>query len=138
MFWGELTQLQRELDNLFGADFFCNSTYGRGMFPAINVFENDHEITVKAELPGMSKKDGNIQLQGDLLTIAGERKSTVKADSKDEYYHRREIETGAFKRQLRLPHRVDVEKIGAKMEDGVLVVTLEKQESVKPRLISVS
>ncbi|MFH2122399.1 MAG: Hsp20/alpha crystallin family protein [Pseudomonadota bacterium] len=98
--------------------------------PRLDVSETDKTLEVKADLPGMDKKDIKVSLDGDLLTIQGEKKE-VK-ESKDKHYHSIERRSGSFYRALRLPMEVENDKIEANFKDGVLTLTLPKtKESAK-------
>lgn len=134
MFFEEMVKLQRELDSIFGKDFYPHSTFGRGTFPAINIFEKDDVLTLMAELPGINKDEVDIKLQGDMISLSGERK--LKEDALVNY-HRRERDSGRFHRQFKLPYRINAEKIEAKIENGVLTLTLPKDENEKPKAITV-
>jgi HSP20 family protein len=105
-----------------------------GSFPALNAWEDRENIYVEAELPGLAIENLDIQVKGDELTIAGERKPKT-ADGLT--YHRRERGTGAFRRLVRLPVEIDAEKVEASLRDGILTLRLPKAEAVKPRKIEV-
>lgn len=97
--------------------------------PRIDIVETDKTVEVKAELPGMEKKDIDITLDRDLLTITGEKK--IEKEDKDRHYHRIERHYGTFYRTVRLPTEVDAEKINAAFKDGVLTITLPRVEGEK-------
>ena len=103
--------------------------------PAVDVYENDQALTLKAELPGFSKDDVHVELKDNLLTLKGERKREL--DVKDQQYHRVERAYGAFQRSFVLPVLVDAEKAEATFKDGVLELKLPKVEEAKPKRISV-
>ena len=103
--------------------------------PAFDLSETEKELIVKAEVPGMDKKDININLSDGLLTITGEKKHEKKEDS--ENYHHVERRYGKFSRTLRLPVEVEAGKVDATYKDGVLNITLPKSEPVKPKKIEV-
>jgi HSP20 family protein len=90
---------------------------------------------VKAEVPGMEAKDINISVTGEVLTIKGEKKS--EREEKEENYHLVERSYGSFSRSLALPAAVDLDKIEAKYDKGVLTVTCPKKEEVKPKPIEI-
>jgi HSP20 family protein len=106
-----------------------------GVFPLINVTEDEDNYYVRAELPGMKADELDINVTGDTLSIGGERKLPVE-DEKAKY-HRREREAGRFSRIVSLPAQVDTSKVDAKTTDGVLTVVLPKAEETKPRQIAV-
>lgn len=134
MFWNEIVSLQKELDRIFNRNYSVSTTYGKGIYPAINIFEKDEKIIVKTEVPGLKKEDLNISLENDVLSLSGE----MKRDHQDSAcYHRKEISYGTFNRSFKLPYKVDPEKTSAKLENGVLTLELEKHEGLKPRTISI-
>ena len=105
------------------------------VFPALNVWEQADELFVEAELPGLKADDLDISVEGDVLTIKGQRgEATVQGAT----FHRRERGVGAFSRVLRLPVPVDANRVQASFRDGVLLVTLPKAEEAKPRKIKVA
>jgi HSP20 family protein len=104
--------------------------------PAVDIFEHEGNIVLKAELPGVDPKDVDIRVENNVLSLRGERKfdSEVKRDE----YHRVERAYGSFSRSFTLPAVVDTEKIAADYSDGVLKVTLPQKEEAKPKQISIS
>ncbi|MBN1664610.1 MAG: Hsp20/alpha crystallin family protein [Deltaproteobacteria bacterium] len=129
--------LQREVNQLFD-DFFRDfdvAPFGFGsdrfktFSPSIDIKENDNEILIKAELPGMDEKDVEINLLEDRLTIKGEKKEEKENKSGD-YYHM-ESSYGSFNRVIALPERVDTKKAEAVYKNGVLTITLPKTEEAK-------
>ena len=132
----ELDRLQRQMDNLFQNVAGRERPYRReGVYPLVNVSEDSDHIYVQAELPGVNPEDLDITLKEQNLVLRGERK--IPAEEKNVNYHRRERESGFFRRVLRLPAQVDPNKVEAACKDGVLTITLAKPEEVKPRQISV-
>jgi len=132
--WAELERMRREFDSLFrgwGTEFAPGVT----VFPPLNISEDEHNIYVRAEIPGIKPADLDIAVEGDTLTIKGERKD-VSGEEKVSY-HRREIERGRFSRAVTLPTKVEPDKVTAEAKNGVLVITLPKAEEVKPRKITV-
>ena len=103
--------------------------------PAFDVSETENELIVKAEVPGVEKKDININLSDGLLTITGEKHHEKKEEG--EKYHCFETRYGKFSRTMRLPSEVDNEKVDATYKDGVLTITLPKSEAVKPKQIEI-
>ena len=92
--------------------------------PSLDITETGKTVEVRAELPGMERKDIDITLDGDLLVIKGEKKH--ETEEKDRCYHRVERKFGSFYRAVRLPYEVKAEKIDATFKDGILTVTLPK------------
>jgi len=103
--------------------------------PLVDVFEDNEGITLKVELPEVDAKDVEIQVEGNTLTLKGERK--LEREDKRDGYHRIERTYGAFSRTFTLPNTVDVEHITAESKDGVLRVLLPKKAETKPRQIKV-
>jgi len=103
--------------------------------PAVDVKETPDQIVVKAEVPGMDAKDINISVTGDVLTIKGEKKS--EREEKEENYHLVERSYGSFSRSLAMPAAVDLDKIEAKYDKGILTITCPKKEEVKPKAIEI-
>jgi HSP20 family protein len=104
--------------------------------PAVDIYEEEANIVLKAELPGVDPKDVDVRVENNVLTLRGERK--VDSEVKKENYHRVERAYGSFGRSFTLPTVVDTEKIKAEYKDGVLRVTLPKREEAKPKQISIS
>ncbi len=134
--WGPLQQLQGEMNRLFDR-WFEVPAGGSGVtaFPAVNLWEEDDQVFIEAELPGLDQKSLEVFVTGgNQLTIKGERK--VQHTEKG-VWHRQERVQGAFSRTLSLPYLVDPDKVEAKLENGVLQVRLAKHASARPRKIVV-
>jgi HSP20 family protein len=104
--------------------------------PRVDVKENENEIVVKADIPGVDKKDIKIQVENNIMTIQGERKSEV--EEKNANVYRSERFYGAFQRTFTLSSRIKSDAIRADYKDGVLTVSLPKVEEVKPRQIEIA
>jgi len=104
--------------------------------PAVDIFENEHELVVKADLPDMDPKALDIRVENNLLTIRGERKFEKKTNEGD--YLRVERSYGSFARSFSLANTVNSEAIKAAYENGVLTLTLPKREEAKPKQIKVT
>jgi len=104
--------------------------------PRVDVRENENEVIVKADLPGMDKKDLKIAVENNLLSIKGERKAEF--EEKDADCYRSERLFGTFQRTFSLPSRIKADAIRAEYKEGVLTVVLPKVEEVKPRQIEIS
>jgi len=138
----ELSTVQSEMNRLFST-FFDSPTPGngrrdslRGWIPAMDVTENDNEYVLKADLPGLSESDVDVELDDNVLRISGERKSEHQ-ESKDGY-HRVERAFGRFSRSLRLPEGVTAEGVQANFDNGVLEVHIQKPEQRKPQKVAIS
>ena len=104
--------------------------------PSVDIFETEGEIIVKAELPGLERKDIVLHLENNVLTLRGERK--FEKETKEENYHRIERSYGNFSRSFSIPATVDDEKIRADYKDGVLKIALPKKEQAKPKQIKIA
>jgi HSP20 family protein len=105
--------------------------------PPVDIFSTgDHELVIKAEIPGMNKDDIDITVENFTLTIRGEKKAEQTV--KDDQFHRVERNYGAFTRSFALPHTVDANKVEASYKDGVLTIKLPQREEAKPKQIKVN
>jgi HSP20 family protein len=132
----ELDSMRRRLDNLLGN--IKRSGYrlvGSGVFPLINLTEDKDNYYLRAELPGVTAADLDIQTAHNDIVLSGERKVTEEGDAVR--YHRRERDAGKFSRIVKLPTEIDSAKIEAKLALGVLTVTIPKAEAAKPRQIQI-
>jgi HSP20 family protein len=129
-------QLQDELAEFFKGFPNWPTAMTEGMSPAINVKDNEKHITVTAELPGVDKKDIQIDVAGDVLTIRGEKKQE-KTDKGDNWW-RRESAYGSFMRQIALPSEVDAGHTEASMNNGVLEIRMPKVAGTKAKSIKVT
>lgn len=136
----EMPVLQNRINRLF-EDFFPETAldefkgFGGAWNPVVDIFETDHATVIKADLPGLKKEDITINVEGNVLCIAGERKTDDEV--KKENYYRRERSYGMFRREFTLPSTVDADKIKAEFKDGVLKVDIPKPEDKKPKSIAV-
>ena len=106
-----------------------------GWSPRLDVSETEKGLEVVADLPGMEKKDIHVSIDGDLLTIKGEKKEEKK--SKDKQYHTIERRSGSFYRALRLPIEVEKDKTEAGFKDGVLTLKLPKSKAAKSKVAQI-
>jgi HSP20 family protein len=104
--------------------------------PSVDILEKEGNLILRAELPGMTEKQIDLKLEGNTLTLKGERK--MDKEGKDSNYRRIESFYGSFTRSFRLPDTVDFDKINAEYKNGVLTVTIPQKPEVKPREIPVS
>ena len=104
--------------------------------PSVDIFENDNEVVMKAELPGMNAKDIEVKLENNVLTLKGERR--FEKETKEENYHRIEREYGTFTRSFAVPAAVNGDKVTAEYKDGVLKIVLPKKEETKSKPIKVA
>lgn len=132
----DLVTVRDDVDRLF--DAFFGRTYDdmeNFWRPATDIEENNGNLMVRAEIPGMKKEEIKVSVKDDVLTISGER--SRENETKDKTVHRIERSYGQFRRMIRLPAQVDVDKVKATYKDGVLNVILPKPESMKPKQIEV-
>jgi HSP20 family protein len=104
--------------------------------PAVDVYEDEHNVTLKIEVPGIDEKDIDVRIENNTLTVHGERK--IEKEEKEENYRRVERQYGSFTRTFNLPPTVDAEKVQADYDKGVLKVTLPKKAEAKPKQIKVN
>ena len=132
----ELEQLQRRMDRLFQNAFGLEGSPWRvGVYPLVNISEDRDYIFVRAELAGVKAEDLEITIQDNSLILRGQRK--IPTEEKQVNYHRRERESGFFRRIVALPARIQADKVEATCKDGILTIKLAKPEEVKPRKIQV-
>ena len=103
------------------------------VYPYVNVAEYKDEVQIVAEIPGVPKEDVKIQIQDGEITISGERKAPESA--KESQWLRQEIGYGSFSRTIQLPESIDADKVTAEYTNGVLKITVPKQEAAKPKEI---
>ena len=138
--FGSFLSIQDEINRLF------NSALGRwpaertsllegGWSPVVDVCEDESKIVVKAELPGMTEKDIEVNILDDTLTIKGEKKK--EEENKEKNYHKIERSYGAFQRSIALPAPVTQEKVKASFKNGVLEIVMPKEEEARPKQIKV-
>lgn len=136
----EMMSLREAMDRLFDDAFTRPFTMMRngGSYetsPAIDMYQTDNDVVVKAALPGIRADDVQINVNGDVLSIRGETRH--EEEKNDKSWHVREQRWGAFERSVRLPTIVTADKAKADFENGILTVTLPKSEQVKPKSITV-
>ena len=133
----EMMTLREAMNRLFD-DSFTRPVSGNGIssiIPAIDLYQTNDEVVVKASLPGIKADDVQISVTADMLTLRGEFKAAN--EKKEATYHIREQRYGAFERSVILPTDVQTDKAKADFENGVLTITLPKAEAVKPKTISI-
>jgi HSP20 family protein len=140
---GETTVLpfpdvNRLFDRFFDAAFHGEPfdwTDGLGGFPRVDVSEDDTEVVVSAELPGVEESEVEVSVRDDALTIAGERRD--ESEHRDRDFYRREQYYGSFQRTIPLPRGIDPDRVEATFKRGVLTVTMPKTEAARRRKISI-
>ena len=129
--------LRDAMDRLFDDAFTRPLRLNDGQFsvPAVDLYQTDNEVVVKASIPGVKADEVQINVTGEVLTIKGEVKQ--KEEVKEKAYHIREQRWGSFERTLALPTDVVADKAKAEFENGILTITLPKAEEVRPKTISI-
>lgn len=137
---GELSSIHERMNRLFGEAFGPSRApeegWTRSWEPAVDIYEADDAIVVKAEVPGVERDQVGVEVKDGILTLRGERK--FEREVKEENYHRIERSYGSFQRSFTLPSSVDPDKVRATLKNGVLEVTLQKKEQARPKQIKVS
>src|SRR5579863_8582463 len=135
----EFSTLQDRMNRLFRDSFsegreeaLTTSTFA----PAVDVYEDEHSITLKIEVPGIDEKEVDVRIENNTLTVHGERK--FEKEEKEENYRRVERQYGSFTRSFTLPQTVDQESVSASYDKGVLNVKLAKKAEAKPKQIKIS
>jgi HSP20 family protein len=139
---GELNTIQNEMNRLFDTMFEVptrgngNATSVRRWIPPMDLVETEGEFVLRADLPGLTDSDVSVELEDNVLTVSGERKS--EHEQRNAGYYRVERAAGAFSRSLTLPEGTDAESVRATFDRGVLEVRIPKPEERKPRKVSIS
>jgi len=129
---------ESEMNRLF-SDFFGRAFQEQNLTtwaPAVDIYEGEHELVVKADLPDIKPEELDIRVENNILTIRGERKFEKKVDEKN--YLRVERAYGSFARSFSLANTVNTEAIKAEYKDGVLTLSIPKREEAKPKQIKVN
>jgi len=132
----EMMTLREAMDRLFDDAFTRPLSFsGVSAMPAIDMYQTNDDVIVKATLPGLKADDVDITLNGEMLTLRGEFKQ--ENEQKETSYHIREQRSGSFERSLRLPTDVKADKVKADFENGILTITMPIAEEVKPKSITI-
>jgi HSP20 family protein len=137
--WQEIEDLQERLDRMLGRGWPGFTTEEISEWtPAVNLEERDNEFVLTAELPGIEEKDVDIELDQNVLTVKGEKR-TEREEKKEKngHWHMVERSHGVFQRSFTLPPSVDPAKIKAEFKDGVLTIHLAKREGTTARRIAI-
>lgn len=132
----EVDSLQSEVNRVFDA-FFGNAagTRARRWVPAADLVETEDHLVLRADLPGLSRDDVEIEIKDGVLTVAGERRADH--EEKSEGFYRVERSFGRFSRSMTLPDGIDADTIAAEFDDGVLEVRIPKPERRKPHRVAI-
>src|SRR5881409_813449 len=134
----EFSTLQDRMNRLFQQSYgdreeaLTTSTFA----PAVDVYEDEHNVTLKIEVPGIDEKDIDVRIENNTLTVHGER--NFEKEEKEENYRRIERQYGSFTRSFTLPSSVDPTQVSAHYDKGVLKVNLAKKAEAKPKQIKVN
>ncbi len=131
----EMMTLREAMDRLFDDAFTRPISINNWGMPAIDLYQTEGDVILKASLPGLKADDVQISITGDVLTIKGEFRQNDEA--KNSTYHLKEQRSGSFERSLSLPTLVQTDKTKAEFENGILTITMPKAEQVRPKTISV-
>src|SRR6202050_3248712 len=136
----EFVSLQDRMNRLFGdprgAEARDESLTSTAFAPAVDVYEDEHNLTLKIEVPGIDEKDIDVRIENNTLTVHGERK--IEKEEKEENYRRVESNYGSFTRTFTLPTTVESEKVSANYDKGVLKIALPKKAEAKPKQIKIN
>lgn len=129
-----LPRLQDALESYRFADWFGGGTAASGAYPPLNVFQQDDNVVVVAEIPGVSKSDLDIQVKHNRVRIAGKRSIEYGEGAS---LHRRERVSGAFDRTIAIPMEIEADRVKAEYRDGILAIHLPRAERDKPRSVNI-
>lgn len=129
-----LLDLQQSMDRTQNQPWESHSTAARGLFPPVNIFSAEDSVVVVVELPGVKHGDVEVQVHRDQVRIFG-RKTIDYGDTAS--VHRRERRDGAFDRTFNVPFEVDVDKVEANRQQGLLAIRLPRSEADKPRAVNI-
>jgi len=130
-----LLRLQNALESYRSADWFGTGTASSGAYPPLNVFQQEDNVVVVAEIPGVKKSDLDIQVKKNRVRIAGRRGIEYEEGAS---LHRRERVSGAFDRTIAIPMEIEADKVKAEYRDGILAVHLPRAERDKPRSVKIA
>src|SRR5713226_8771513 len=140
----EFVTLQNRVNRLFGNSFSTprgpegqdEALTSTAFAPPVDIYEDEHNITLKIDVPGIDEKDIDVRIEGNTLTVHGERK--IEKEEKEENFRRVERQYGSFTRSFTLPSSVDPGQVSANHDKGVLTIRLAKKAEAKPKQIKVN
>jgi HSP20 family protein len=133
----EFSTLQDRMHRLFRETQGTEESLPTSHFaPPVDVYEDEHNVTLKIEVPGVDEKDIDVRIENNVLTVHGERK--FEKEEKEENFRRVERQYGSFTRTFTLPTTVDAEKVSANYDKGILKIALPKKAEAKPKQITVN
>lgn len=130
-----LSDLQDDFGRLFSPTLRASTDGGKQLVPSLEIHEDENQFTLSIDVPGMDRKNLDISVTGNTLTVKGERSEEIKKKEKGYFYSERSY--GSFQRSVQLPAEVESEKIAANYKDGVLDVVIPKSEKAKPKQVRV-
>ena len=133
--FSDFDQIRREMLRLLDATDDVGPSSGVGVFPPLNITQDDDNFYVRAEIPGIKPTELSISALRNRVSISGKRE--IPREHERVSYHRKERSEGAFNRAVTLPTEVDADRVDARYADGILTLTLPKAEQAKPRQIAV-
>jgi HSP20 family protein len=138
---GTLTKFRNEMERAFDRFFtepFEVAWYGRNgkeWWPKLDVVEENDNVTIRMEVPGVSPKDVEVSVRDNVLTVSGQKESSSKEEGKDFYVSEREF--GSFRRSIELPSGCDADRVTASQDNGVLTVKIARTKEAAPKKITV-
>jgi HSP20 family protein len=133
----EFSSLQDRMNRLFRESQGPEESLATSSFaPPVDVYEDEHNVTLKIEVPGIDENDIDVRIENNVLTVHGERK--FEKEEKEQNYRRVERQYGSFTRTFTLPTTVDAEKVSANYDKGILKIALPKKAEAKPKQIKVN
>src|SRR6266478_3135110 len=131
-----MNRMNRLFRESYGAEGPEEALTTTNFAPPVDIYEDEHNVTMKLEVPGIDEKDIDVRIEGNTLTVHGERK--IEKEEKEENYRRVERQYGSFTRSFTLPSSVDTGQVNAHYDNGVLKISLAKKAEAKPKQIKVN
>jgi HSP20 family protein len=135
----DMAVLQNRLNSIFSdfsrPDGGQESLAAGNFVPAVDIYEDEHKLVLKLEVPGVKQEDLDVRVENQTLTVRGERK--FEQEEKEENFHRIERRFGSFSRSFSLPVSIDTAAVNAKYENGVLAIEMAKKEAAKPKQVKI-
>jgi HSP20 family protein len=131
-----MNRMNRRFRESYGPEVPEEALTTTNFAPAVDIYEDEHNITLKIDVPGIDQKDIDVRIENNTLTVHGERK--IEKEEKEENYRRVERQYGEFTRSFTLPSSVDTGQVNANYDNGVLKIALAKKAEAKPKQIKVN
>lgn len=136
--WPDIEGIQERMNRVFGPMSTLFAEEPMQWVPAVNLKEVDTEFVLTAELPGMKTEDVQVDVEENILTLRGEKKSEKEEEGKDGRWHLSERSWGAFQRSFTLPRNVEADRIKAEFDKGLLTIHLPKQKESKAHHVQIT